>query len=755
MAAVPGSPDPDLTSWPPAGAEPQPVDDLYDRLADRGYVYGPAFQGLQAAWRSGDDFYAEVRASVDTEGFALHPALFDASLHALLLEDSAELRLPFSFGGVQLSGIRSGTLRVKLSAGGDGAVAVRIADDTGTPVATVESLALRALPNGTLSEARSVYAVERTAVELPTAGAATIAVLGSSDLGLDVDCHPDLAALVAKGVPDVVVFPVRPATPQETGQVTGEVLAVVQQWLGTDAPPGARLAVLSTAELGHSALSGLIRAAESEHPGRFQHVITDGLAASDELRAAALADPRPQLELRNGQACVTRLAKVPQPVRLADSDDLFDPEHTVLITGGTGALGAVVARHLVTGRGARRLLLTSRRGGAENLVAELTALGADVRVAACDVADRAALAELLASIPVEHPLTAVVHAAGVVEDSTVEAMSPESLARVLRPKVEAAWNLHELTTGLELTDFVLFSSVAGLVGNAGQANYAAGNTFLDALAEYRRSAGLPAVSLAWGMWQGGMADELDQADRARLMRNGVLPMPDDQALAVLDMVVGKASPDGDAGARPVLAPVALDLAALRSLGDTLPELFRGLVRTGRRAGQRTTPVEMPLAQRLVGLGEAEQEALLLSFVKEQVGIVLAHPAPQTIDVRRGLLDLGFDSLTAVELRNRLNAATELRLPSTLVFDHPTTEALAAYLRDQLIGEPQNPVQEALDALKAVIATPDTHDGAVSAETIAAELRRLLRMVDAGPTVEALDLDTDDDLFAALDNELGR
>ncbi|WP_410608408.1 SDR family NAD(P)-dependent oxidoreductase [Amycolatopsis sp. lyj-109] len=751
VVALPGSPDPDLASWPPAGAEPQPVDDLYDRLADRGYGYGPAFQGLQAAWRSGGDFYAEVRTSVDTAGFALHPALFDASLHALLLDDPAELRLPFSFGGVQLSGTRCDSLRVKLSTGKDGAVAVHLADDTGTPVATVESLALRALPDGTLTgdAGPDVYAVERTAVDLPAAGAATIAVLGASDLGLGAECHSDVAALTAAGA-DVVVLPVRPATPEETGRVTAEVLAVVQRWLGTEAPAGARLAVLSTGELGHSALSGLIRAAESEHPGRFQHLITDGLPAGDELRAA-LADPRPQLELRGGQAYVTRLAKVPQPVRPPESGARFDPAHTVLITGGTGALGAAVARHLVVARGARRLLLTSRRGGAENLVAELTALGAEVRVAACDVADRGALAGLLASIPAEHPLTAVVHAAGVVEDATVAALSPESLARVLRPKVDAAWNLHELTAGLRLSDFVLFSSVAGLVGNAGQANYAAGNTFLDALAEHRRGAGLPAVSLAWGMWQGGMASDLEQADRARLLRNGVLPMPDEQALAALDQVLA----GDDAGSRPVLAPVALDLAALRALGDALPELFRGLVRTGRRAGRRTTPGEIPLAHRLSGLDGAAQEALLLSFVQEQVGIVLAHPAPRTIDVRRGLLDLGLDSLTAVELRNRLTTATELRLPSTLVFDHPTTEALAAYLRGRLFGETPDPVQQALDALEAAIAAPDSPDGAASAETIAARLRGLLRMVDGGSTVAALELETDDDLFAVLDNELGR
>ncbi|MER7056634.1 type I polyketide synthase [Streptomyces sp. NPDC000351] len=769
MAAVPAVPEPDLASWPPAGAEPQPVEDLYDRLADQGYGYGPAFQGLQAAWRSGDDLYAEVRPSADPDGFALHPALFDAALHALLLEESAELRLPFSFGGVQLTGARSGTgtLRVKLSAGPDATVAVDIADETGAPVATVASLALRALPAGTAlphPSGRHVYAVERAGAELSAGGDTSIVVLGEADLGLAAQHYADLAGLAAAAAggsvaPDVVVLPVRPAPVHETGRVTQEVLAVLRQWLASDAPAGARLAVVSTGELAHSALSGLMRTAESEHPGRFQHVITDGLPAGRELLAAALADPRPRLELHQGQVYVTRLAKVPHPVRMPDAGDAFDPERTVLITGGTGALGAQVARHLVTGRGARRLLLTSRRGGAQDLVAELTELGAEVRVAACDAADRDALAALLASIPDAHPLTAIVHAAGVVEDTTLEALSPQSLSRVLRPKVEAAWNLHELTAGLELTDFVLFSSVAGLVGNAGQANYAAGNTFLDALAAHRRAEGLPAVSLAWGMWQDGMANDLDRADRARLARNGILPMPTDQALAALDTVLagaGAPRPGGDAVTRPVLAPVALDLAVLRSLGDALPELYRGLVRTERRAGRpASAPAPITLAQRLTGLNGEEQQRLLLDFVREQVGIVLAHPSPGTIDVQRGLLDLGLDSLTAVELRNRLNTATALRLPSTLVFDHPTTRAIAAYLQGELAGETADPVQAALDALEAALSAAGPSDGDGPAQTYAARLRGLLRTVAGGPDEADIDLASDDQLFAALDNELGR
>ncbi|MEV0643417.1 SDR family NAD(P)-dependent oxidoreductase [Streptomyces sp. NPDC050619] len=748
--------DPALADWPPAGAEPQPVADLYDRLAGQGYGYGPAFQGLRAAWKADDEIYAEVDSPVDSGGFTLHPALFDAALHALLIEESTELRLPFSFAGVRLNGQGSGTLRIRLTPGEDGTVAVTVADTSGTVLATVEALALRAVPVRTLLAGRGsanlLYGVDRVAVGLTAEAPGTVAVLGPQDLLAGADHYPDLAALAADGAaaaPDVVVLPVRPAAPEETGQVTEEVLTVLRQWLDADAPAASRLAVVSSAELAHSALSGLLRAAQSEHPGRFQHVITDGHPGSRDLLAAALADPRPHLTLNEGKAHVPRLTKIQVPGGKAE----FDPERTVLITGGTGALGTIVARHLVTVHGARHLLLTSRSGGGDELIAELTELGAQVRVATCDAADRDALAALLASIPDEHPLTAVVHAAGVVEDVTLASLSPESLARVLRPKVRAAWNLHELTAAAQLSNFVLFSSVAGLLGNAGQANYAAGNTFLDALAEHRRAAGLTATSLAWGMWQDGMANALDQADRARLARGGVLPMPTEQALAAFDAALTTGTPEGgEAADRPVLVPVALDLAALRGQGEALPDIYRGLVRTERRAGPTA---EVPLTRRLAGLAEPEQQRLLLDYVREQVGLVLAHPEPQRIDAQRGLLDLGFDSLTAVELRNRLNTATGLRLPSTLVFDHPTTANLAEFLRGELIGEPTDPVQAALDALDAALSAAGSPDGEGPGAEVAARLRGLLRTVDGAPAGDDIGLATDDELFATLDNELGR
>jgi polyketide synthase 12 len=359
---------------------------------------------------------------------------------------------------------------------------------------------------------------------------------------------------------------------------------------------------------------------------------------------------------------------------------------TVLVTGGTGGVGSLVARHLVAEHGVRSLLLTSRRGpaadGAPELVAELEGAGATVRIVACDVADRDAVARLLTSTPAGYPLTAVVHAAGVLADGTVESLTGESLDQVLRAKVGGAVNLHELTRDRALSAFIQFSALAGTLGTAGQANYAAANGFLDGLAAARRASGLVATSLAWGWWEqsSGMTGNLDQADLSRLRRMGVGPLPTSTALALFD-----AARTLD---RPALVPARLDTAVLRGkpTGE-LPVLLRDLVGAARPS--RTTAGATPgggsggLLARLAGRTADEVAVIVRDWVCDQVAVVLGHPAGAAVDAGQAFTVLGFDSLTSVELCNRLASSTGLRLSSTLVFSYPTPEELSGHLSDLL------------------------------------------------------------------------
>ncbi|MET8055041.1 beta-ketoacyl reductase, partial [Streptosporangium sp. NPDC005286] len=373
--------------------------------------------------------------------------------------------------------------------------------------------------------------------------------------------------------------------------------------------------------------------------------------------AAVLASGEPQAAVREGAVRVPRLARV-MPAEEAERP--WDPDGTVLVTGGTGGLGGHLARHLVAERGVRHLLLTSRRGleapGAVELQAELIAHGVEVTVAACDMADRDAVAALLAQVPAEHPLTAVIHTAGVLADGTIPSLTPERLDTVLRPKVDAAWHLHELTRGLDLAAFVVYSSLSGVMGSAGQGNYAAANAFVDALAQMRRAEGLPALSLAWGAWSqdSGLTGTLSDADMRRITRMGMPPLSVEQGLALFD-AAGRA-------ARPVVIPFRLELAVLRAQGEVSP-LLRGLVRGGRRSAASGSMVATLLG-RLAPLGAAERTGVLVDLVRTEVALVLGHASPETVEVRREFRELGFDSLTAVELRNRLNGVTGLRLPST-------------------------------------------------------------------------------------------
>jgi NAD(P)-dependent dehydrogenase (short-subunit alcohol dehydrogenase family)/acyl carrier protein len=680
-----------------------------------------------------------------------------------------------------LHSVGAGQLRVRLSPAGPDAVSLTVADRTGAAVASVESIVLRPVSPDELRPAAglsdSLFQLDWPQVStLDQPAAVDWATLGAGTLGLAAPAgYADLAELAelgASGVPPFAVVPCpRPAGDSPAvgaHEATRRVLALLRDWLG-DARFAESCLVLVTQravaagagedvhDLAGAAVQGLVRSAQSENPGRFRLIDVDDRESSRHALPAALACAEQQLAVRDGTLFAPRLVRATGG-RVTGSRPLA-PGGTVLITGGTGTLGRLAAHHLVAEHGVRHLLLVSRRGaessGAAELAAELTALGARVTMSSCDSADAPALAAVLASVPAEHPLTAVVHAAGVLDDGVIDALTPERLDAVLRPKVDAAWHLHELTRRLDLSAFVLFSSLAGTLGNAGQGNYAAANTFLDALAQHRRAQGLPAVSLGWGLWAptSAMTSQLDPVSRARLSR-GVRALSAMEGLALFDAAL--------ANGLPVLVPAHLDLAALRiqASAGMLPPVLRGLVRIPPRRAGAAGP---SLAERLAGHGEAEQHQLLLDIARGQIAAVLGFAGPGEVDPQLAFKDLGFDSLTAVELRNRLAAAIGVRLPATLVFDYPTPDALAGYLRAALVparpdGAP--PELAELDAMEAALAGLPPGDEARA--RIAARLRSLLWRLEGDPEPAAgvaagaddLGSASDDELFDVLDNELG-
>ncbi|MEV6829668.1 type I polyketide synthase [Amycolatopsis sp. NPDC051102] len=996
----------ELTEWPPADAERVPFDGLYDQLAGIGFTYGPAFQGLQAVWRRGEETFAEVRLPEkyreDAAAFGLHPALLDAALHPLGLAAPATTGtagagtaapvsganqpavgaavaasapaaaptspaaggMPFSWSGVTLHATGATALRVHLAPAGDNAVSLAVHDQSGGPVASVDSLVLR--PFST-APARNDSLFRLDHIPVPAGPRTDAVVLGPDPFHLDLPSVSDVdtdAPLVFAAVdsPDVRTS-------------THRALALVQTWLAADRP--GRLVVVTRdagSDPAAAAAQGLVRSAQSEHPGRFQlldldhtpppdlatlpaepqvavrdgvfvaprlvrvHALTvptapwrltatggtldglalrpeppqplepgqvrvavraagvnfrdvlialgmypdpaavlgseaagvvteaapdvDGLAVGDRVfglftgafgptvvtdarllvpvpdgwtfaqaasvpvafvtayyalfdlggleagqsvlvHAAAggvgmaavqlarwtgaevfataspakheavralgvehiassrdlefatrfpavdvvlnsltgpftdaslglltpggrflemgktdlrdpegvtylpfdLGDPGPDRIreiLRHLLALFADGALAHLPTRVWDvvrAPDAFrfisqakhvgknvltvpaapDPDGTVLVTGGTGTLGGLLARHLVTAHGVRNLLLTSRRGldapGAAELVAELTAGGATVRVESCDVTDRAALEALLGSVN----LTGVVHTAGVLDDGVIDALTPDRIDAVVRPKVDAALNLHELTRGRDLAWFALYSSLAGVAGAAGQANYAAANAALDALATRRRAEGLPGVSLAWGQWAeaSGMTGTLGDEDLSRIARSGIGALGTADALSLFDAALV-------AGAGCVV-PVRVDLAALRAQAEHLPALWHGLVRVRTRRAAGPAAGTDGLAARLAGLGGDDVRRFLLDLVRTHVAAVLGHDGADAVEPQKAFKDLGFDSLTAVELRNRLTAVTGLRLPATVIFDHPNPQALAALLQAEFAG----------------------------------------------------------------------
>ncbi|MEV4320032.1 type I polyketide synthase [Actinocrispum sp. NPDC049592] len=646
LSSIPAEPTMTLRAWPPAGAKSIDISALYADLASLGYGYGRMFRCVRAAWRRGDDVFADVRLpqGEDATAYGLHPALLDAALHAERILDEGHpaadrTALPFVWSGVSLHAAGASTLRVRLTKPGPDMVALSLADPTGQPVATIESLSLRAV-SGRKAHQDSLYKVAWSAIE--------------------VSGRTDARVLRVKSDEDDVPAAIR--------ELSERVLKAIRGWLAQDTrTPLAivtRLAMVvgdqDQVDLRQAPVWGLVRAAQAEHPGLFILADIDDTEASRGMLAAALASGEPELAIRNGIVSVPRLVKAV----VGDGEAPWSPDGTVLITGGTGLLGSLTALHLVAEHDIRHLVLTSRHGidapGAAELRDSLAAMGADVRIAAVDVSDRSAIAELLAEIPAAHPLTGIVHAAGLMDNALVEAMTPEQIDHVLAAKADAAWHLHELTEHLPLSAFVMYSSIGGMVMAAGQANYAAANVFLDALAHHRRAAGLPATSLAWGPWE-SIAGQLDVR---RMDRAGLPILSFEDGLALFDRATG--TDDS------VLVPANVSLPTLRARPDEIPALLRGLARPAGKPAVRGD---------LMKLAEPERSRFMLDLVCGHVSAVLGQ-----VDPERGFTDLGMDSLAAIELRNRLQTATGLRLPATVMFDHPNATDLALFLLTEVVPQ---------------------------------------------------------------------
>ncbi|MFF2367919.1 SDR family NAD(P)-dependent oxidoreductase [Streptomyces sp. NPDC058122] len=708
--------------WPEA-AESVWSAETYERLAALGLGYGPSFQGVRSAVTTTADGELLARLSLPSvarstdDPYPVHPALLDAALHVAAALDASDARvlLPVAVGRCVLPPGGAGDLTALIRRTGgsatDRTLDVTLWDADGLPAGRLEDVRLRAVDradlNGVSENGRHLYEVAWTAPDEQPAAEQPAAWAVQGD-PLDPDVAATLRGLEAAGVQvretgaDIVVrFWPRPAPDLEPDAAAHELAALALAELrDLIALPEDRLtartlwvtrgAVAADAGdtvpgLAQSVLWGLVRSARAEHPHLGLTLLDLDLDLdlgssdpADALTAAALHTGEPELAVREGSLLVPRLVRArpsdtpPVPV-LTGRDVLAPTDGTVLITGGLGAVGLHIAR-LLAERGVPRLVLTSRRGlsdpRAAEVTAELASLGTEVEIAECDVADAAALAGVLARVGDTFPLRGVVHCAGILDDGVVAELTPERLAQVLRPKVDGAAHLHRLTSETPLDLFLLISSAAGVLGNPGQGNYAAANVFLDQLAHHRRGLGLPAVSVSFGAWAGeGLAAE--NADLDRMARLGHRALTPDQGRELVELALRRGAPH--------LIASALDLPRLRTttaaMDDGSAALWRSLLparRTGQEAG-------VGLAERLARLPKADRAARVLALVREEASRALGLPSVESVRPDQPLRELGMDSVTAVELRNRIGTRIGARLPATLLFDHPTAARLSTHL----------------------------------------------------------------------------
>ena len=739
-------------AWPPPGAEALAVDELQSRLDRRGTESSPVLARIEAAWQEGERLHAEIalpeEQAAEAGSHALHPALLLSALQIGSLcgpgPREPGIELLASCDAAVVSGAPATALRVSATPG-EGGFALDLLSPDGAAVARLEGLSTSAVPAGQLGAggggAARLFGLEWAEVPLPA--------------------PPD------QEQEEVVLadFSAAGGGAERAGPNAIRALELLQGRIAAAADAGGRLVFLTRGalagpgegpDLATAPLWGLLRSAQAELPGSFAIVDLDRPAGSLDCLPSVLAATagEPQLAIREGRALAPRLAAAAPAGSAAPAR--FAPERTVLLTGAGGDLGAALARHLVEAHAVRHLLLPCRAAEAEaaaELAAALAPLGCEARVEQCDPAERPRLRALLEAVAEAHPVGAVVHAARAFDDGVVASLDAGRLAATMRSGIEASWNLHELTADCELSHFVLCSTTAGTLGAAARSSYAAVAAFLDALAAGRRAAGQPATSLAWG-WtdlaaEGGATAE---AAQARMRRAGFAPIPARQALELFDAALARPEP--------CLAPIEFDSATLRGLAveDVLPPVLRGLVRTSPQRRE-----DASFVARLGAVAAEERPALALELVREQIAKVLGYRSAHEVEPERPFQELGFDSLTAVELRNRLGAATGLRLPPTLAFDYPNPAALAGYLAARSAAGSVGPSrEEELDAAFAALAKAlgsigeDSGARQRTGTRLRAVLAGLSEQLDEGAEVLATDVAamSDDEVFALIDEEVG-
>ncbi|MFI9261916.1 SDR family NAD(P)-dependent oxidoreductase [Streptomyces sioyaensis] len=771
--------------WPPAGARQLVGRSFYEELAARGYEYGPAFRGTKALWERDGDLFAEVMLPErQPRGFGIHPALLDAALHALpitgSLYEAGEVRLPFSFNSVSLFSSDARRLRVRIRADADSA-AVWIADDAGSPVLAMEGLILRSIERAQLEVAGATGRTGWFSVTWRQLGRAATADRVPGNWLLLGEVPPALGSLFEDPLtaaswdrstaPDGVVVGARAAEDllaalhEVAGHPTGPV------WCVTSGAVGVGTVDDPAADVRAAGVWGLGRVAGLELPDRWGGLVDLPERIDDATRRALAGiltgdgaddhDAEDQLAVRDGQLWARRLVPASAP-----QTRTWTPKGTVLITGGTGGLGGHVARRIAEQGSADRILLLSRQGpaaaGAAELLEDIRAFGATADAVAVDVTDRAAMSGLIAAQAAEGaPVRTVVHAAGVVRDVRIAETGAEELAAQMAAKVEGALLLDELLPDLD--DFVLFSSISGVWGAAGQAGYAAGNACLDALARRRREQGKRALSVAWGPWAGG--GMLTEHEERELRKRGLAPLLVPAALRAMEQ-----SLMADSTWDPVVADItwsrflpAFTVSRPSPLLGSFEEKAAALDPLAHSDGGRAEGETQSLTQRLAALPDAERLPALTEVVQTHVAALIGESGPERVNPDRALKEIGFDSLMSVELRNRFAGLIGVKLPATLVFDHPTPNALARHLLGHLdlgaagAAPAEKPLLEVVEDIHSRVLSPLTD--ASTRKALAGRLTELLDQLaalDARPVAETDGLASASaaELMQFIDTELG-